>query len=229
MKSNKLVLSAIVLGVLAVVLVNAHVSKLQAKVEVPKATFYSAAADVAPGVTLAEAIKRKLLVPVPGIPDAFARGYPQAVDSGEYELWARKRIEHTVPAGEFLHVRHFKRSTVQELRHRIPPGHALTAIPASRNTTVGFLPTPGDRVDVYTTVKRNDPSRKGGLGVEAVLVVEGMRVFAVGGVYGGEGRRRGRSYDSLTLSGPKQDIEKVIAASKVGELTLTLPNQGDAE
>lgn len=229
MKSNKLVLSAIVLGVLAVVLVNAHVSKLQAKVEVPKATFYSAAADVAPGATLAEAIKRKLLVPVAGIPAAFAEAYPQAVDANEYELWAGKRIEHTVPAGEFLHVRHFKRSTVKELRHRIPAGHALTAIPASRNTTVGFLPTPGDRVDVYTTVKRNDASKKGGLGVEAVLVVEGMRVFAVGDFFGGEGRPRGRSYATLTLSGPKHDIERVIAARRVGELTLTLPNQGEAE
>ena len=229
MKSNKLVLSAIVLGVLAVVLVNAHVSKLQAKVEVPKVTFYSAAADVAPGVTLQDAVKRKLVVPIAEIPATFAKAYPQAIDGEEYALWAGRSIEHAVPAGEFLHVRHFKPSSVKELRRRIPEGHVLTAIPATQSTTVGFLPTPGDRVDVYTTVKRSDPSRKGGIDVEAVLVVEDMHVFAVGSFYGGEGRRRGRPYESLTLSGPKSDVEKVIAASKVGELTLTLPNQSEAE
>ena len=232
MKSNKTILIAIVLGVLAVVLVNAHVSKLQAKAEEPKVTFYQAASDILPGSTVGAARKQKVLLPVKEIPASFARAYPRAIDGREYVLWEERRIERAIPAGEFLQTHHLEVSSAMELARMIPPGHSLMAIPASQDTSVGFLATPGDIVDVYYTITRKDPTQPGGMLAEAVLVARGMKVFAIDDYYGPSGdliRARGRSYGSITLSAQRTEIEKVIAATKLGKLTLTLPSRSEAE
>lgn len=230
MKSNKTILIAIVLGILAVVLVNAHVNRLQAKAEEPKVTFFRAAADLMPGQTVREAVKSKGLLPVRQIPASFAKAYPRAIDGKEYELWAERRIERAVPAGEFLQTQHLQVSSATELARMIPPGHALMAIAASQDTTVGFLTAPGDVVDVYYTITRKDPTKPGGTAAEAVNVARALTVFAVDDYYGTTGvliRPRGRAYGSITLSGPRAEIEQVIAATKLGRLTLTLPSRSD--
>lgn len=230
MKSNKTILVAIVLGLLAVVLVNAHVSRLTAKAEEPKTTFFRAAIDILPGQTVREAVKSKALIPLKEIPVSFAKAYPRAIDGKEYEVWAERRIERAVPAGEFLQTHHLEVSSATELARMIPAGHALTAIRATPDTTVGFLTTPGDVVDVYYTITRKDPARPGGMDAEAVLVARGLTVFAVDDYYGPSGhvvRPRGRAYGSITLSGLRTDVEKVIAATKLGQLTLTLPSRSE--
>lgn len=230
MKSNKLIVIAIVLGILAIVLVNTHVSKLQSKAEEPKVTFYRATADVLPGRTVSGAVKLKLLVPLKEIPISFAKAYPTAIDGAEYEIWAKKRIERAIPAGEFLQAHHLKVSSATELARMIPDGHSLTAIAANQDTTVGFLTAPGDIVDVYYTSIRKDPSQPGGMAAEAVLVSKGLTVFAVGDYYGPVRelvRPRGHAYGSITLSGPRAEIEKVIAATKLGKLTLTIPSRSE--
>ena len=232
MKSNKTILIAIVLGVLAVVLVNAHVSKLQAKAEEPKVTFYQAASDILPGLTVQDALKQKVLLPVKEIPASFSRSYPRAIDGSELKVWAGRRIERAIPAGEFLQTHHLEVSSALEMARLIPPGHSLMAIPASQDTTVGFLATPGDLVDVYYTITRKDPTQPGGMQAEAVLVARGLLVFAIDDYYGPAGDRirpRGRSYGSITLSAQRTEIEKVIAATKQGRLTLTLPSRQEAE
>ncbi|MFV1958367.1 MAG: Flp pilus assembly protein CpaB [Planctomycetota bacterium] len=228
MKSNKTILIAIVLGLLAVVLVNAYVSRLQSKAEEPKVTFFRATADILPGQTVREALKRKVLQPVREIPASFAKAYPEAIDGKEYEVWADRRIEHAIPAGEFLLAHHLRVSSAKELARMIPDGHALIAIPATADTTVGFLATPGDIVDVYYTVTRKDPKKPGGMSAEAVSVARALKVFAVDDYYGPQGdlvRPRGRAYGSITLSGPRAEVERVIAATKLGRLTLTLPSR----
>jgi len=229
-KSNKTILIAIVLGIVAVVLVNSHVSRLQAKAEEPKVTFYRAAADILPGQTVREALKAKRLLPVKQIPASFAKAYPRAIDDKEYEVWAERRIERGIPAGEFLQTQHLQVSSATELARMIPAGHSLMAIAASQDTTVGFLTAPGDIVDVYYTITRKDPSKPGGVDAEAVPVTRGLKVFAVDDYYGGKSgliRPRGRAYGSITLSGPRSEIEKVIASTKLGRLTLTLPSRSD--
>jgi len=227
MKSNKTILIAIALGILAVVLVNAHISRLKAKAEEPKVTFYRATVDILPGQTVNDAVAQKYLVAFREIPLSFARAYPKAVDGREYDLWANHRIERAIPAGEFLQTHHLKVSSSNELARMIPTGHSLIAIPANQDTAVGFLIAPGDVVDVYATQKHRDATKPGGMEVVVLPVARGLTVFAVGDYYGPEGdtvRPRGRGYDSITLSGATADIEQILAARQRGTLTLTLPS-----
>ena len=179
-----------------------------------------------------QAVKQKVLLPVKEIPASFARSYPRAIDGKEYVLWSERRIERALPAGEFLQTHHLEVSSATELARMIPAGHSLMAIPASQDTTIGFLATPGDIVDVYYTITRKDPTLPGGLSAEAVLVARGMQVFAIDDYYGPSGdliRARGRAYGSITLSARRTEIEKVIAATKLGKLTLTMPSPSEAE
>lgn len=233
MKSKKLVVVAVILGFLAVLLVNSHVGKLREKAEEPKKVFFRANDNILPGMTVKEAYQKKLLSAVKNIPESFARSYPQAIEGTEYKQhFSDERIERAVPAGEFLQIHHLEAASSTELARMVPVGHSRVAIPATQRTAVGFLPAPGDVVDVYRTIVHTDPSVPGGKRAEAIRVVSGMTVFAIDDYYGagsGTVRPRGRTYSSITLSGPTAQIEQVIAESKLGDLTLTLPGRGEDE
>ncbi len=232
MKSNKTIVIAIVLGVIAVYLVNSHVSELETKAAEPKVTFFQAAADIAPGRLVKEALKQKLLVPLREIPVSFAKHYPQAIDGDEYSQWADSQIVRAIPAGEFLRLYHVQGSNAMELARMIPAGQTTVTIAASQETAVGFLAAPGDLVDVYYTVLKKDPTKPGGQDAEVVPVAENMTIFAVDDYYGTKAelvRPRGQAYSSITLVGPRPEIDKVRGATRLGKLTLALPSQAPAQ
>jgi pilus assembly protein CpaB len=230
-KGKMLVVVAILVGVVAVFLINSRFSALERQANPPTRTFYKAAAGIAPGITVGEAMTdaHKLLQSVPKITEEFARAYPDAVDEAELEFVKRRTITRPVPAGEFLRMGHLEPVSAAEMRQRIPEGHQAIGISVNQETSVGYLISPGDVVDVYVALTKNDSSVPGGMAVDVRKIASGVTVFATGSnvrlADGAPVRTRGESYSSVTVTAPIADIENIIRARTQGKLTLVLTSR----
>ena len=231
MRSQRLIVIAILLGVAAVLLVNAQFNKLKAKVVVPKTTFYRAAKDVLPGVSVQAARKAGDLVAVKSIPKVFARAYPFAIDEAEYEIWAKEKILRPIHAGrEFLHADHLKDHVLRRgdtgtgarladdrprcdagVLEWLPrhPGRQDRRAPGHRDERLRGQGRQG-RHDEPGRLRPARPGRRRGLR-EARPVAAPARL-------------RGRPYSTVTLAGPPNAISAVRTARQTGkklELSLT--------
>jgi pilus assembly protein CpaB len=230
-KGKTLVVLAIVLGVVAVFLVNSRFGELEQSAHPKTTTFYKATADILPGVTLKDALegKQRLLRPVGSIPEPFAKSYPEAVDESQLGLWEGKKIERPVRVGEFLKVTDLKPYEANERSAALQEGQSTVAIPVSADTAVGFQIAPGDVVDVYLSRSRQDPKAPGGQTAEAEVVVADVTVYATGDVFLTADpmapRVKPKTYTTVTLALKGDQVPKVIAAKDLGRLTLALKKQ----
>jgi Flp pilus assembly protein CpaB len=229
-KGRMLIFVAILAGVAAVFLVNSRFSALESKANPPTRTFYRAAAGIAPGSSVADAMgDAQRLLAVEKISEDFARAHPDAVDESEIEFVKKRTIVRPVPAGEFLRLSHLEPVSGAEMRGRIPEGHQAIGIGVNQETSAGFLIAPGDVVDVYVAISRSDPTQPGGMVVEAKKVASGVTVFSTGTslrlASGAPARPRGEPYSSVVVTAPPADVEAIIRARIIGKLTLVLTSK----
>ena len=229
MKGKSLVVMAIALGVVAVVLVNAQFHDMEAKEPPPRRTFYRANADILPGVTVRAAPDdTHVLAPVVGVPEGFAKGYPDAVDT-EIQ-WAKPlTIARPIHAGEFLTMTHLHPPPPVDVPARLPSGHAAISIPVGPESSAGSLVATGDVVDIYLLETKNTPRVPGGVEVVPVKVASDITIWSIDGMAGtGDGassRSRGTQSSSVTVSAPPEVIERLMVARQQGRLSLVLKSK----
>ena len=229
MKGKILVLVAMLLGVAVVFLVNSRFAEYEERANPPKKTLYKAAADIQPGSTVQAALEEShLLQAVKEVPESFANSNPDFVDT-EIE-WARKlTITRAIRAGDFLRMSHLQVLSSAEVSATIPEGAKLHTIKVDQVSSVGYLVAPGDLVDVYVISTRPDPAQPGGVAVETPIVSSDVLVFAVDNSMmsrdGTLARPRGTPYTSVTFALGAGELEKMLAASQRGKLTLTLKSK----
>jgi Flp pilus assembly protein CpaB len=229
MKGKMLVVIAIALGVVVVVLVNNKIKELEEQAHPPTRTFYRAAADISPGGTVKAALDDShLLQPVNTIPEVFAKGYPDAVDT-EIQ-WAKPMtISRPIRAGEFLMMQHLQPLSAADVKALIPAGQTAISFPVTQESSVGYQVSPGDLVDVYLMKTSNDPKIPGGVETKAVKVASDIAIWGVDGqIAQADGtfvRARGTQYSSITVTVPPEEVEKLLIARAQGKLTLTLKSK----
>ncbi len=225
MKGKMLVVVAILLGVVAVFLVNSQMGELEKKANPPTKAYFKARVDVAPapGLTVREAIegKVKYFEVRDTIPESFASSYKDAIEQGQLALWADRPIARPIRAGAFLTQADLTPDPIA-----IPEGHVVAAIAVSQETAVGFQIAPGDIVDVYLTRARQDPKAAGGQVADAEAVLSGVTVYATGDLVlsaaADAPRVKPKTYPTVTLLLTEAQAPKLIAAQALGRLTLVL-------
>lgn len=231
MSGKFLVVVAIVLGAIVVLLLNSMISDYEKKANPPTRTFYRATADVAPGISVADAMAdtRRLIVAEKNIPEGFAKAYPYAVDEFQMEYTNRRKIVRPIKAGEFLVQEHLEPLSGEDIRLSIPDGHEAVAIAVNAETSVSYLVAPGDVVDIVLVTTKTDPTTPGAATIEAKPIVTDVPVWAIDSLVGRKDgvpvRVRGTTYTTVTVTATHEDAMKILAAKQVGKLTLILKSK----
>lgn len=127
-------------------------------------------------------------------------------------------------AGEPLLAERIEGSAAPSLRH-LEAGERAVAIKVDEVIAVGNRLTPGDRVDVFATFRRNSEEVSDS---QARLLLAGLRVLAFGGVApdarkgAAGGRTVAETPRTAVLAVPLADVDKLALAAEAGRLLLAL-------
>lgn len=229
MKGKFLVVVAVLIGIVVVVMINATWKGYEERLNVPMRTFYRATADVSPTLTVDQAMTQRYIVEVT-LPESFARTYPYAVDEVQMIYQRKKRIEQPIKGGEFLQQYHLEPMSSDDIRLTIPAGHLVVSVPVTAESSLGYLISPGDLVDVVLVSSVTDSKAAGGAThVEAKVLVSDARVYAVDALVGrADGvpvKPRGTAYGLVNLNLPPDEAMKLMAAKSMGKLSLILKSK----
>lgn len=229
MKGKFLVVVAVLIGIVVVVMLNSTWKGYEEKLNVPMRTFYRATADVTPPLTVDQAMTQRLIVEEKSLPESFARTYPYAVDELQMIYQKKKRIERPIKGGEFLQQYHLEPMSSDDIRLTIPAGHVVVSVPVTAESSLGFLISPGDLVDVLLVITTQDPKEPGGRAATAKVILSDARVYAVDSLVGrADGvpvKPRGTQYTIVNLDLPPDDALKLMASKALGKLSLVLKSK----
>jgi pilus assembly protein CpaB len=241
MKLNpqRLLIVGVVLGLLAVVLLNVYVGRVRASQT--KLPFLALKPDV--GLAAGEVLTRDMLRTV-ALPEGYEQllSYALPADASTVEWIRDRRVTQDVPEGSFLMHQHFLVDDESEdhLAITLEPGHRAVTIPVSPRTAVAYFIEPGSRVDVLATVEREvEPaaeaaapaSRRKERVAMTRTILQNVKILAVD-----QARTRGnylkvveRGFRTVTVEATPLQAEAIVFAldHAAGDLTLVLRNPGD--
>jgi pilus assembly protein CpaB len=218
---------AIVVGLIAVFMVQRHVSNLQGET----VTVFRATADQTAGEPLGSAIE-EVAIPAGLFPNLLE----EAPTTDLTEFVQTTPLRASVTAGDILLFTHFDSSVDPGVRAAIPPGKKAISIDVNEASSVSFFVQPGDLVDVLATFT-GDQSASGPQGNPVLLdvstrpIVQATRVLAVGSQYRASERQNMDPYSSVTLLVTMEEAAKLIFARDYlnASMTLLLRSQSDTE
>lgn len=112
----------------------------------------------------------------------------------------------------------------------LPPGTRAVAINIDQQgaTTAGGFILPNDHVDVIHTYKDDDAARSGGGdGMVSETILRNIRVLAIGQNIQQQGDQRVVVGSNATLELTPSQVEKIILAQRIGQLSLSLRSMAD--
>ena len=112
---------------------------------------------------------------------------------------------------------------------RIPPGHQVLAVKVDKESALGGLVNPGDKVDVLVFIRGRSGADKIKTGTRTIL--RNITVFAVNDQMARDPEAEGQSIDAKTVSLlvlPEQS-ERLLLAKQLGTISLALRKPGDTE
>lgn len=225
---NKIaVVVGLVLGLLAVVMVNVHVSQIKSSEQAVKI------------VRVTRIIRRGEMPEsrweVVTVPESFKAGLETAVSDTDMPLLSARPVNSEIKEGTFLQWSHFEgggRTGDRAIMEVLTKGKRAMAIPVNAVAAVAGWVRPGDRVDVIGTFTTND--REGNARVSTMTILQNMKVMAIGGKtdYSDDvikGRVGDRSAgESVVLEVSPQEAELItFAQHQGGSLSLTLRRPDD--
>lgn len=218
---------AIVAGLVAVLLVQRHVSNLQGEV----ITVFKAADDQKAGKNLGSKIEE---VSIPS--GLFPNLLSEAPTAELVEFVRTTPLRESVRAGDILLFRHFDSAADRGVLAEIPRGMKAISIPVSQVTAVSFFVQPGDFVDVIGTFLGNQQSAESRINNKAFDVstrpiLQAVQVLAVGEQHRRSDRQLNEPYSSVTLLVTMEQAAKLIFARDFFgvSMTLVLRGEGDIE
>lgn len=234
--SKWLLVIGVVLGLVAVVLVNLHISSIesaQSTVEVLR---------LRPSVALAkgDTITTDMLQ-VEVLPDRFESLTRLAIsNTGESLHWIENRsVTKDVEAGSLLLHTFFVDQPGERFAARIDKNMRALTLSAAATSAVAYFVEPGSRVDIVGTFQRTElkPAPAPGQPPEAVdivetkMVLQNVKVLAVdqATTRGGYLGVRDEGFQTITLEVSPADAEKIIFArdQSAGRLEFILRNPED--
>jgi len=225
---NKLALAVgLMLGLIAVVMVNVHVARIKRQQEAVKI------------VRVNKLIRRGAApeqnMEVVSVPEEFAAGLETAVTDKDMPLVASRPINTELKEGTFLQWSHFEgggRTQERAIMEVLQKGRRAMSVPVSDVGAVSGWIRPGDFIDLLGTF--TTPDRDGNQRTSTMTILQHMKVIAIGGrteysedvIRGRTGDRR--RYESLVLEVSPQEAQLItFALGQGGSLTATLRRPDD--
>jgi pilus assembly protein CpaB len=111
----------------------------------------------------------------------------------------------------------------------LPAGSRAVAINIDQqgSTTAGGFILPNDHVDVIHTFKDDEAARAGGDGMVSETILRNVRVLAIGQNIQQQGDQKVDAGSNATLELTPRQVEKIILAQRVGQLSLSLRSMAD--
>lgn len=231
MSNKKVLLLALVCGLLTAVAVNLYLKAVREAATSVKTKKVAVATARIPARSLLTAE----MVVFKDIPVDYAHGSAVSDPSQVLGYTARTEIER---GEQVLQTKLVPReSTGNTLAFSIPLGMRAMAIPVDEQTGVGGLLAPGDRVDVLGTVEieiaSTDPNVNTVREIKTHVILQNTEVLAVGKNFidpnsqqqDGKGGQEGGS--TVTLAVPADKMQFLAHVSSKGKLYLTLRPPAD--
>lgn len=231
MNKNVLIVLAggFIIAILVAVLVQASLGgKKQTTDDGPKTQVLVAAKDLSMGKDLAEGDLKWQTWPG----NAFTGAIVRKDDMKAEEALKGKLIQRVSAGQPVLSSYTFKEGRGNVVAATLEPGMRAVAIPVKANTMAGGFITPGDYVDVILTY-RVDVGRDAEEEVSALVrnhasetILRNVRVVAVDQEASAE-QDKAKVAKTVTISVDTKGAQKVVLASEMGDLTLSLRGIGD--
>jgi pilus assembly protein CpaB len=231
-KQSRVLLIAVIVGVIAVVLVQIYISKIKAESKPGEMIAFLAAREKIPALSRLEGkVIGQLLVP-----EKFAPS--NAIPLRDLQEVVGQVVNRDIEAGELIRLSDFQlTSSMAEVTETIPEGFRAVTLPVNQVTSNAGLIRPGDHVDVLGTFIRPRGSSEGAGQRATVTIMQNILVLAVGQQIGaavgtgGSGleTRTGLQYTTLTLLADLRRAEIMTFAMDRGQLTFLLRNPNDLE
>ena len=163
-------------------------------------------------------------IELPNGNDVFGLGAQLIEDTSLNRAWIEGKILNaTIPRGRVLTYDLFEVLETDRLDEIITPGSRATTLTVNTASSLDNRVLPGNRIDVLGVLR-------GVGGDQAVMVLEDVRVMAVGKAITYEGYRSDqRNYSTITIEiTPEQGIALATSAESIkGEFIVLLRNQCD--
>ncbi len=237
MARKKLLIAAVVVGLIAASLVYMHGQKVQEEKDqlvADSVDVVVAATDVPSGSSLDEQN-----VTTQSVPQRFLPANP--LMASDINIYLGQTVSQDIEAGSMILTSDFAVSDgARTLAGRVPTHERAMTLSVDAISGVGGMLQAGDRVDILGTfpVGRQDeliPEASGGesIGYVTMSLLQNVTLLAVGQqlsdhARGGE-RRVGSGYSHVTMAMTPDEAELMVIAQTRGDLTLLLRNREDLD
>ena len=217
--NNKILLGvAIVAGLIAMLLMQRHISNIQGDT----ITVFKATGDHDVGEVLGKSIET-LTLPSGLFPDAMI----EAPDENFRQYIESTPLRMKVAEGDILLFRHFDSSVDPGVLPSIPAGKKALSIAVDETSSVSYFIQPGDLVDVMATFPSETPSAENPRALDVYAastrpLLQAVPVLAVGSEYRPSERQNLEPYPSVTLLVDMEEAAKLIFAKDYYEVDFTL-------
>jgi pilus assembly protein CpaB len=221
MNSKKIMITALIVAIVAVILVNLYVGSIRSSYTRDPVVVFQAVRDIPAGKPVNAQDYREITLPS----KVFESVTAYAVTRQDMPVLASTPLRRPLKTGDIISYTHLSRTVQEGLRDMIPPGKRAVSIRVTEETSVSNFVQSGDLVDIIATLVGTDKA------VTKPLLT-GIRVLAVGGEYGDTSNQafvqRGQ-YGTVTLEVTTEEAERLIFARDQlrANMTLLLRNPKD--
>jgi pilus assembly protein CpaB len=219
--SKKIWITALVVAVLAVILLNLYVGAVRQSYTADPVVVFQATHDVSTGKPVTVNDYREVALPR----KIFQSVTAYALTKQDLPILSSTTLRRPLKTGEIISYSHLSRTVQEGLRDMIPQGKRAVSIRVNEETAVGNFVQAGDLVDIVATLISSEKA------VTKPLLT-GVRVLAVGGEYGDTPEQtfaqRGQ-YSTVTLEVTMEEAERLVFARDQmrANMTLLLRNPKD--
>ena len=236
MAKQKLLITAIIFGAFAVLLVFMFADQQQKELEQvtrDQVRIVKARQELPVGTTLTEK-----LVTIESVPRRFLP--VNVVEEKDLSLYLSTPLAVKAPEGAMLLSSDFvKQESARTLSSKIPKDERAMTIPVDTISGVSGLLKPGDRIDILGTFPVSDDSElvedmngRKSVGYVTMPLLQNVTLLATGQVTSDlvedKGRRQ-RGYDGITLSVTVEEAELLTIAQTRGKLMTLLRSREDVD
>jgi len=232
-KQSRVLLIAVIVGVIAVILLQVYISKVKAESKPGEMLTFLAARQKIPAYSsIASNMIGQMTVPSRYAPS-------DAIPTRDIQEVTGQVVNKDIEKGQLIRLSDFELTATGgvDVTETIPEGFRAVTLPVNQVTSNAGLIRPGDHVDVLGTFLRPTGATKGGGQKATVTIMQNMLVLAVGQrvgePLGGDkselDRRKGLQYSTLTLLADLRRAEILTFAMDRGNLSFLLRNSNDLD
>jgi len=204
-----LIIIAVALGLITVIATNWYVRKIQTQISMDMITVYKLNRSVEPGQTLRPADVTSIQIPTQ-FKDTYVDGMG-AITEDALSVQADRKFQRYANTSALLTWDLFTppgQGGAEAVN--LADGHRAVPIPVSTETAPAFL-EPGMTVDINATL--TPPGRK----TATMLIMERVRVIAVGGRTRAAPEARNRSYNTITIEVTPEESRALSTIQRYAE------------